>query len=128
MMITLLLILAPLAIMGISLYVFIKGYLYAKSQDQGYTILSALEDPVADEVELPAEIEAKQLIMEYAEAVNGRYSDVHKANHTLQWFKKLDQHVQANRHFYDEEVSTDNPIEQLAEKDSNVTSIFVKNR
>ncbi len=124
----LLLIITPLAIMGISLFVFIKGYLFAKNQDQGYTILSALDNPVSDEIETPAEIEAKQLIMEYAEAVNGRYDDVHKTNHAIQWVRKLDQHVQKNRNYYQSEVKADKPIEELARKDSNVTDIFAKRR
>ncbi len=124
----LLLIITPLAIMGVSLFVFIKGYLVAKTQDQGYTILSALDRPVSDEIETPAEIEAKQLIMEYAEAVNGRYDDVHKTNHAIQWVRKLDQHVQKNRNYYQSEVEADEPVEQLSLKGSNVTSIFVKRR
>ncbi|NVJ67912.1 MAG: hypothetical protein HWE16_15615 [Gammaproteobacteria bacterium] len=128
MMTDLLLILVPLAIMGVSLYVFVRGYKYAKANDQGYTILSALDNPVADEIETPAEIEAKRLIMEYAEAMNGRYSDVHKANHTMQWVRRLDEHVQKNQAYYQAEVEADMPVEQLADSNSNVTSIFSKRR
>ncbi len=128
MMTDLLLILVPLVIMGVSLYVFVRGYKYAKANDQGYTILSALDNPVNDELETPAELEAKRLIMEYAEAVNGRYSDVHKANHTMQWFQKLDEHVQKNHAYYQSEVEADVPVEQLAQKDSNVVSLFSKKR
>lgn len=128
MMTDLLLIITPLAIMGVSLFVFVKGYRNIKAKDQGYTFLSALESPTPELDATPAELEAKQLILEYAEAMNGRYDQVHKTNHTMQWFKKLDEHVQKNKSYYDSEVRADLPIEQLADRNSNVTSIFLNKK
>ncbi|WP_251358017.1 hypothetical protein [Kangiella sp. TOML190] len=118
----LLLIVIPLAIMGASVFVFTKGYKFAKNNDNHYTIASALETPV------PAEEEAKQLILEYAEALSGRYSDDHKMNHALQWVEKLEQHVHRNRSYYKTEVAQDLPNEQLAEKDTNVIDMFANKR
>ncbi len=118
----LLLVLFPIVIMGLGLLVFSRGYRSAKKRDQNYTIASALENPI------PAEIEAKRLIMEYAEALTGRYDPAHKANHTMQWFKKLDEHVQRNQYYYQNEVTQDEPIEQLSEIDTNVVSLFDKNK